>query len=88
MGRIDLSTTTMVILAIIVIAMVAAAVFNVASSSEDESDNIVDSLKCLPKIASACADGHITDNPVQGEPDEIDGECITVQNKDTICDTI
>lgn len=80
-----MATVTAIILAVLVIAIVSVIVFKISGSGEEKSDNIVDSLACTPTIAQACIDGMITET---GGIDEVDGTCITDQNKATICDTI
>ncbi|MCK5042805.1 MAG: hypothetical protein KAR51_02165 [Candidatus Aenigmarchaeota archaeon] len=84
-GRMDMATVTAIILAVLVIAIVSVIVFKISGSGEEKSDDIVDALACTPKIAQACIDNKITES---GGIDEVDGTCITDQNKATICDTI
>ncbi|MEA2003715.1 MAG: hypothetical protein U9O53_02015 [archaeon] len=80
-GRMDMATVTAIILAVLVIAIVSIIVFKISGSGDEKGNVVVDSLDCVPKVAQACMINGIDDN-------EVDGRCITEENRDTICDTV
>ncbi|MEA3229560.1 MAG: hypothetical protein U9P44_01470 [archaeon] len=82
-ARMDLNMVTLIILAVVLIAIVSIIVLKVTGSGEEEGEDIITSLECMPRIAQACMDGDVTD-----EEKENSGGCITDSNMDTVCDSV